>query len=133
VNVSTEPGNFGDPFGINMFNEEMRTKEICHGRFAIICGLGIFVAEMASGRDAIQHFRLSAIGHKVRAGVRSSSSFTGLTGKIVRSLSCSTTGLAAALVFELPPPFAPAELMGSGVPLGFFDPLGVTKVGDVAT
>jgi hypothetical protein len=133
VNVSTEPGNFGDPFDIYMFNEEMRTKEICHGRIAIICVLGIVAAEMASGWDAIQLCRLSTFGHKVSAGVRSSSPFAGLTGKIVRSLSCSTTGLAAALVFELPPAFAPAELMGSGVPLGFFDPFGVTNVGDVAT
>jgi hypothetical protein len=66
--------------------------EICHGRFAIICVLGIFAAEMASGRDAFQQFRLSAIGHKVSAGVRSSSPFAGLTGLIVRSLSAERLG-----------------------------------------
>jgi len=51
-----EPGNFGDPFGVNMYNEEMRTKELSNGRFAMICVLGILVAEMASGKDAIQQF-----------------------------------------------------------------------------
>merc|ERR1712217_58486 len=30
-----EPGNFGDPFGVKMYNEEFRTKEISNGRFAI--------------------------------------------------------------------------------------------------
>jgi len=53
-----EPGNFGDPFGVKMYNEEMRTKEISNGRFAMICVLGIFAAELASGRDAIQQFGL---------------------------------------------------------------------------
>ena len=52
----TEPGNFGDPFGLNMYNEEMRLKEISNGRFAMICVLGIFAAEIASGKDAIEQF-----------------------------------------------------------------------------
>jgi len=51
-----EPGNFGDPFGLKMYNEEMRTKEISNGRFAMICVLGIFAAEIATGKDAIQQF-----------------------------------------------------------------------------
>jgi len=50
------PGNFGDPFGVSMYNNEMRTKEINNGRFAMICVLGILVAELASGKDAIQQF-----------------------------------------------------------------------------
>merc|ERR1719492_160349 len=49
-----EPGNFGDPFGVNMYNEEMRNKEINNGRFAMICVLGIFGAELATGKDAMQ-------------------------------------------------------------------------------
>merc|ERR1740138_2010706 len=31
---------------------------------------------------------------------------------------------------EAPPPFAPSAQIGAGAPLGFFDPLGFTKVGD---
>jgi len=51
-----EPGNFGDPFGVNMYNDEFRNKEINNGRFAMICVLGIFAAEMATGKDAIEQF-----------------------------------------------------------------------------
>merc|ERR550514_750906 len=55
-NTEKEPGNFGDPFGVKMYTEEMRNKEINNGRFAMICVLGIFAAEMATGKDAIQQF-----------------------------------------------------------------------------
>merc|ERR1719188_472454 len=53
-----EAGNFGDPFGVGMYNDDMRNKEINNGRFAMICVLGIVGAEMASGKDAIQQFGL---------------------------------------------------------------------------
>lgn len=53
-----EPGNFGDPLGLNMYNEEMRAKELNNGRFAMICVFGILAAELASGKDAIQQFGL---------------------------------------------------------------------------
>merc|ERR1712151_1277737 len=51
-----EPGNFGDPFGVNMYNEDMRAKEISNGRMAMISVLGIFAAELATGKDAIEQF-----------------------------------------------------------------------------
>jgi len=51
-----EPGNFGNPFGIDMYNEDMRNKEISNGRMAMISVLGIFAAEIATGKDAIQQF-----------------------------------------------------------------------------
>jgi len=54
--ASREPGNFGDPFGVKMYNDEMRTKEISNGRFAMICVVGILAAELATGKDAIQQF-----------------------------------------------------------------------------
>merc|ERR1719188_2420793 len=57
-NASKEPGNFGDPFGVKMYTEEIRNKEINNGRFAMICVLGIFAAEVATGKDAIQQFGL---------------------------------------------------------------------------
>jgi hypothetical protein len=65
-----------------MYNEERRTMEINNGRFAMVCVLCILAAVMASGMDAIQQFRLSASSIIVSAGVRSSSTFAGLTGKI---------------------------------------------------
>merc|ERR1712108_130265 len=50
-----EPGNYGDPFGVRMYDDEMRNKEINNGRFAMICVLGIFAAELATGKDAISN------------------------------------------------------------------------------
>ena len=55
------PGHFGGPFGVNMYTEEMRNKEISNGRFAMICVLGIFAAEVATGKDAIQQFGRAAV------------------------------------------------------------------------
>ena len=53
-----EPGNYGDPFGVQMYNDEMRMKELNNGRMAMISVLGIFAAEMATGKDAIEQFGL---------------------------------------------------------------------------
>mmetsp|Transcript_31547 Transcript_31547/g.59241 ORF Transcript_31547/g.59241 Transcript_31547/m.59241 type:complete len:236 (-) Transcript_31547:157-864(-) len=55
-NPEKEPGNYGDPFGVQMYNDEMRMKELNNGRMAMISVLGIFAAEMATGKDAIQQF-----------------------------------------------------------------------------
>jgi len=52
--VDREPGNFGDPFGIGMYDNEMRTKEINNGRMAMISIAGIFTAELCTGKDAIE-------------------------------------------------------------------------------
>ena len=48
-----EPGNYGDPFGVQMYNDEMRMKELNNGRMAMISVLGIFAAELATGKDAM--------------------------------------------------------------------------------
>jgi len=53
-----EPGNFGDPFGVDMYTGEMRNKELSNGRFAMICVLGILIAEVATGKDAMQQLGL---------------------------------------------------------------------------
>ena len=45
-----EPGNYGDPFGVQMYNDEMRMKELNNGRMAMISVLGIFAAELATER-----------------------------------------------------------------------------------
>jgi len=55
-NLRKQPGDFGDPFGIKMYNKEMREKEISNGRFAMISVTGILAAEIATGKDAIQQF-----------------------------------------------------------------------------
>jgi hypothetical protein len=53
---SKEAGNFGNPFGVDMYNDDMRNKEINNGRMAMISVLGIFAAELATGKDAVEQF-----------------------------------------------------------------------------
>jgi len=53
-----EPGNYGDPLGLNLYTVEMRNKELNNGRFAMICVMGIFAAEMATGLDAVEQLGL---------------------------------------------------------------------------
>jgi len=55
-NFRKQPGDFGDPFGINMYDKEMLEKEINNGRFAMISVTGILTAEIMTGKDAIQQF-----------------------------------------------------------------------------
>merc|ERR1712039_874922 len=52
--ASKEPGNFGDPLGLNMYSDEMRSKELNNGRMAMIIVLGIFAAEVATSKDAME-------------------------------------------------------------------------------
>jgi len=49
-----EVGDFGDPFGIGMYNDDMRNREINNGRFAMFSAIGIIAAELATGKDAVQ-------------------------------------------------------------------------------
>merc|ERR1712232_725986 len=51
-----EAGIFGDPAGLNQYTEDMRLKEINNGRMAMISILGIFGAELATGKDALAQF-----------------------------------------------------------------------------
>jgi len=55
---SKEPGNFGDPAGLGMYDDEMRCREINNGRFAMFAALGIISAELLTGKDAAQQFGL---------------------------------------------------------------------------
>jgi len=63
---SKEPGNFGDPAGwadtglggAGSYSDDMRNKELNNGRAAMFSILGIIVAELATGKDAIQQFGL---------------------------------------------------------------------------
>lgn len=48
------PGNFGNPFGVEMDTPDMRTKELSNGRMAMMSMLGVFVAELLTGKDAVE-------------------------------------------------------------------------------
>ncbi|CAE8672144.1 unnamed protein product, partial [Polarella glacialis] len=48
-----EPGNFGDPAGFNMYNPDMRAKEINNGRMAMFSAIGILAAEQLTGKDGM--------------------------------------------------------------------------------
>merc|ERR550537_1027699 len=128
-NKDKEPGNFGDPFGVKMYTEEMRNKEINNGRFAMICVFGIFAAEMATGKDAIQQFGLAAVGSGSAARSGVASAFTGFSASAIAPRSL-TQRRAVDEEAPAPPPFAPSAQVGAVAPLGFFDQLGFTQVGD---
>mmetsp|Transcript_41221 Transcript_41221/g.74532 ORF Transcript_41221/g.74532 Transcript_41221/m.74532 type:complete len:294 (-) Transcript_41221:61-942(-) len=57
--INKEPGDFGDPLGLGMYDEDMRNRELNNGRFAMFASIGIIAAELVSGRDAIQQLGFS--------------------------------------------------------------------------
>merc|ERR1719343_319386 len=57
-NPSKEPGNFGDPVGLNQYTQEMREREINNGRFAMFAAIGIISAELLTGKDAVEQLGL---------------------------------------------------------------------------
>merc|ERR1719356_2146095 len=129
--ASREPGNFGDPMGLNMYTEDMRSKELNNGRMAMISVLGIFAAEMMTGKDAMEQFGLSAVSDRAGRANSSRSSFVGSASAGPRAARGSIATMATAEK-ATPPPFNPAEQVGAMAPLGYFDPLGFAKVGDEA-
>jgi len=147
-NPRKEPGNFGDPFGLKMYDEEMRSKEINNGRMAMITVLGIFAAEVATGKDAVSQFGLFAFnnpralapqarGTMRLAGSTTAASSSTRSGKAFAATVASEAPAAIADEEEPvapppPPPFDPAKQIGAMDPLGYFDPLGFCKVGDEA-
>jgi len=50
------PGNFGDPLGLDQYNVDMRNRELNNGRAAMFAAMGIIVAELVTGKDAIEQF-----------------------------------------------------------------------------
>lgn len=52
------PGNFGDPLGLDQYTREMRERELNNGRMAMFAAIGIIVAELYTGLDAIEQFGL---------------------------------------------------------------------------
>eukprot|EP00930_Biecheleria_cincta_P032352 TRINITY_DN2244_c0_g1_i3.p1 TRINITY_DN2244_c0_g1~~TRINITY_DN2244_c0_g1_i3.p1 ORF type:complete len:460 (+),score=86.43 TRINITY_DN2244_c0_g1_i3:27-1406(+) len=53
-----QPGDFGDPLGFGMYDDEMRNRELNNGRFAMFCAVGIIAAQLNTGKDAVQQFGL---------------------------------------------------------------------------
>mmetsp|Transcript_16644 Transcript_16644/g.34742 ORF Transcript_16644/g.34742 Transcript_16644/m.34742 type:complete len:268 (+) Transcript_16644:2-805(+) len=53
-----EPGDYGDPLGLNIYTEDMRNRELSNGRFAMFAVVGILVAEVVTGKDAVQQLGL---------------------------------------------------------------------------
>eukprot|EP00931_Biecheleriopsis_adriatica_P109140 TRINITY_DN833_c0_g1_i4.p1 TRINITY_DN833_c0_g1~~TRINITY_DN833_c0_g1_i4.p1 ORF type:complete len:265 (+),score=68.89 TRINITY_DN833_c0_g1_i4:62-856(+) len=51
-----EPGSYGDPFNLNQFTPEMRTRELNNGRMAMFAMMGQLVAEAQTGLDPIDQF-----------------------------------------------------------------------------
>jgi len=52
--INKEPGDFGDPLGLGMYDTEMRNRELNNGRAAMFATLGIIAAEFVSGKDAVE-------------------------------------------------------------------------------
>merc|ERR1711972_560220 len=74
---SKEPGNFGDPFRVGMYDIEMRSRELNNGRFAMFAALGIISAELLTGKDAIEQFGLAAVSGRSGRERSNRSSFVG--------------------------------------------------------
>jgi len=49
-----EPGDFGDPFGLGMYDTDMRNRELNNGRFAMFATTGILVAQWYTAKDAVE-------------------------------------------------------------------------------
>merc|ERR1719453_960755 len=133
-----EVGNFGDPVGLGMYNEDMRNKELNNGRMAMFAALGIISADLLTGKDGMQQLGLGALGRAVAP--KEAAALAGVSAVATSTLSAVARNASAAAAADTaagkeappppPPPFDPSKQIGAMAPLGFFDPLGFSKVGD---
>jgi hypothetical protein len=49
-----EVGDFGDPLNAGMDSLEMKNRELNNGRFAMFATMGILIAELVTGKDAVE-------------------------------------------------------------------------------
>lgn len=61
----SEPGDFGDPLGFNIYDDDMRNKELNNGRAGMIAAFGIIAAELYTGKDAMEQFGLAPSPYEV--------------------------------------------------------------------
>merc|ERR1712241_512541 len=47
-------GDYGNPLQLTGLSEEMKNRELSNGRAAMFAAVGIVVAELATGQDAVQ-------------------------------------------------------------------------------
>merc|ERR1719439_396215 len=138
-----EVGDFGDPVGLGMYDLDMRNRELNNGRMAMFAALGIVSADLLTGKDGIQQLGLGALGRatapkQAAALAGASTTSTSTRSAVVRNAAAAASGAAkdATATKEKdappppPPPFDPSKQVGAMAPLGFFDPLGFSKVGD---
>merc|ERR1711957_666144 len=112
---SKQPGNFGDPLGLNQYTEDVRAKEINNGRMAMFAAFGIISAELFTGRDGTEQLGLSA------TGVLKNSQSRGFTFVGGSSGACAQTSTVSRHAFDA------STQVGAMAPLGFFDPLGFSS------
>merc|ERR1719421_1636298 len=125
-----EVGDFGDPVDL-----DMRNRELNNGRMAMFAALGIISADLLTGKDGMQQLGLGALGRATApkeaaalAGVTATAHLT--RSAVVRNASASGAASAKDAPPPPPPPFDPSKQVGAMAPMGFFDPLGFSKVGD---
>merc|ERR1711869_195105 len=130
-----EVGDFGGSVGLGMYDLDMRNRELNNGRMAMFAALGIISADLLTGKDGMQQLGLGALGRATApkeaaalAGVTAAAHLT--RSAVVRNASASGAAAAKDAPPPPPPPFDPSKQVGAMAPMGFFDPLGFSKVGD---
>ncbi|CAE8721616.1 unnamed protein product [Polarella glacialis] len=146
-----EPGNFGDPAGLNMYNPEMREKEINNGRMGMFSAIGIIAAEALSGKDGMNQLgsALASAANSVLpaaavadASAPSSVNLVGLAAVGATLAAAASTRRRTQKVSRnffggdstpARPSFEVSQQSGIQEPIGFFDPLGLSADNDEAT